>query len=104
MDVHFLDATIKGFVNILEEDVRARVYRMLVLLQEKGYMLRMPFSKKVNSILFELRVRGTTHVRLLYVFSRQHIWVVHGFIKKTQQIPQKEIDTAMRKIRRLDQL
>jgi phage-related protein len=45
--------------------------------------------------LIELRVRGRQEVRVLYVFAMgERIYLLHGFVKKTQTTPKKELDIA----------
>ncbi len=80
---------------------QARILRELELLEQYGRSLPMPHSKKVTKQLFELRVRGKQHVRLLYCFIEQRILVIHGFIKKSNAIPVKEIRTATQRMQLL---
>ncbi|MCD8213465.1 MAG: type II toxin-antitoxin system RelE/ParE family toxin [Campylobacter sp.] len=46
--------------------------------------------------LFELRVKGNDGiVRLFYVFQKdKKIYILHGFVKKTQKTPKKELEIA----------
>jgi len=74
------------------------------LLEEFGHKLGMPHSKEVNKNLFELRVRGVQEVRILYGFHKNSIVLLHGFIKKSQKIPKREIFTAQQKLRTLTDL
>jgi phage-related protein len=54
--------------------------------------------------LFELRVVGKHNIRLIYTFYEDDIYVLHGFVKKTQEIPKWELDTAQRKLQQLKKL
>jgi len=56
-----------------------------------------PFGKKLDKNLFEMRIRKGGQIRILY-FSQEKEYVVgvHGFVKKTQKTPQKELKQAMR--------
>lgn len=46
--------------------------------------------------LFELRVRGHDDARLMFFFGGERdIVVVHAFVKKSQSIPNAELDTAV---------
>lgn len=83
--------------------VRAHVVHGLDLLVEHGYLLRMPQAKKIHPDLFELRIRGKVAVRLLYGFFENKIYVHHGFIKKTNSLPRREIVTALKRRRNLDE-
>lgn len=55
----------------------------------------MPHAKAMGGGLIELRVRGKQEVRVFYAFALgKRIYLLHGFIKKTQARPKKELDIA----------
>jgi phage-related protein len=60
-----------------------------------------PFSKKIGNNLFELRVRGNNAIRLIYCFSKKRIVVLHAFKKKTNKIPQRELKTAVDRMKQI---
>ena len=66
-----------------------------------SYLLGMPFSKKITRNLYELRILGSVHIRVFYTFHKDNIVLLHGFIKKTNKIPQKELLTAKNRIKSL---
>ena len=96
MEILFLNSKIEGFINSLEEKSQARVRDMIILLSTHTHNLRMPFSKSLGNGLFELRIVGMTHIRVMYTFRYDQIWILHAFIKKTNKIQQKEIEYSMR--------
>lgn len=104
MEIEFLDEKIEGFIQSLEKVTIARVLHTLDLLEKFGHLLGLPHSKKVSDRLFELRIRGQQEVRLFYSFYKGKVVFVHGFIKKTQKIPQKELFLANKKLKSVDQL
>lgn len=55
-----------------------------------------PISKYLESGLWELRVKsGNNIVRIFYTFSYGRIIILlHGFIKKSQKTPSREIEIA----------
>lgn len=83
---------------ILSEDVkmRAKIFRMLELLELKGNDLREPYSSYLTDGIFELWVKqGSDISRVLYFFVvGKKIILTNGFRKKTQKTPQSEIDLA----------
>jgi phage-related protein len=87
------------FIASLEERTIAKVLRTIDLLERFGYRLGIPHSKKIDRDLFELRVRGQQEVRIFYVFKQGAIILIHGFIKKSQKIPKREIKVAQEKLR-----
>ena len=83
---------------LLSQDVkmRAKIYRLLLLLEEFGNTLREPYSKSLKDGIFEIRAKqGTDISRVLYFFVvDRKIILTNGFVKKTQKTPSEEIELA----------
>jgi phage-related protein len=98
---------IQEFIDALPKPTRAKVFRQLDLLEIKGTDLGMPHSKALGDGLVELRVRsgrGTNEVRVFYVFAKgRRIFLVHGFIKKTQETPDKELKLARQRKQEIEE-
>ncbi len=97
----YLDTEVKQFVSSLDEHSVAKVLRTINLLVEFGHRLNMPHSKKVAQSLFELRIRGEQEIRIFYCFHKGSAYLLHGFVKKSQRIPKRELEAAILKLRRL---
>lgn len=66
-----------------------------------GWPLGMPLVEKLSPYLWEVRTRVPDGIaRVLFTVDGQLMVLLHGFIKKTQKIPQKEITTAKSRLRR----
>lgn len=102
MEIRILDSSLERFIKSLEKSTIAKVLRTLNLLEKFGYELGLPHSKKISNRLYELRIRSAQEVRIFYTFCKSQIFLLHGFIKKTQKVPQKEIHTALQKLKTLD--
>lgn len=78
--------------------MRAKVFGRLELLEEHEPALGMPFSRHLDDGIFELRtVQGSNITRVLYFFvAGGEIVLTHGFVKKTQKTPAREIERAKR--------
>lgn len=89
---------VKDFIDNLQENAQAKLARQLDLLEEYGNQLGMPHAKALGGGLMELRVRGkrgSQEVRVFYVFVvRKRIYLLHGFVKKSQATLKKELDLA----------
>jgi phage-related protein len=84
-------------------DVVADYAHLVELLVEHGPNLRLPHSRAMGGGLFELRPRGSSGIGrafCCYLVGRR-IVVVHAFIKKTQQTPEKELKLARKRIKDL---
>jgi phage-related protein len=84
-------------------DVVADYARLIELLAEYGPNLRLPHSRAFGDGLFELRLRGRSGIgRALYCFLvDKHIVVLHAFIKKSQQTPDRELRLARKRMKEL---
>ncbi len=78
----------------------AKYIRIMDLMQEHGADLGMPFTKAMGDGLFEIRVKAKEGIgRVFYcTVINKEIVVLHGFIKKTQKTPSKEIKTALKRM------
>lgn len=87
---------VKDFLSGLAPKMRAKMIRTIVMLQKNGPRIREPYSKHLGDGIFELRAQVATGItRVLYFFFVGCKAVLtNGFIKKTQQTPPAEIETA----------
>lgn len=92
------DGTYPAEEFILSQDVkmRAKLFRLLELLEEKGNTLREPYSKSLDDGIFEIRAKqGNNITRVLYFFYiGNKIILTNGFVKKSQKTPPSEIALA----------
>lgn len=70
------------------------------LLEEYGTALTMPHAKHIEGDLWELRIRFASDIsRVFYFYPLAHkIVLLHGFIKKTNKTPKREIETAKKRM------
>lgn len=87
---------VKDFLDSLDIKMRAKLVGEIKLLEEKGNMLRLPYSEHLDDGIFELRAKvGSDITRVLYFFYFEgRIILTHGFTKKTQKTPSREIEKA----------
>ena len=92
------DCPIEDFLDSLDLKMRAKMVGMITILQEKGNMLREPYSKYLGNGIFELRgTGGSNNTRVLYFFYHNgKIILTNGFVKKTQKTPPSEIEKALK--------
>ncbi len=84
-------------------DVLADYARLVEFLSEYGPSLRLPHSRAFGDGLFELRPRERAGTgRAFYCFmAGKRIVVLHAFIKKTRQTPDRELKLARKRLKEL---
>lgn len=88
---------VEKFIRSLDKATISKFTREANLLEKHGPSLGMPYSKKLTRNLCELRIRGKQEVRIIYGFIGNKIYLLHGFLKKTQKTPMKEIEIAQQR-------
>jgi len=83
------------FYDSLDIKTRAKVAKWIEKLELEGPDLPRPYADKVRGKIRELRVRfGKVRYRFLYFFEGKNIIITHGFKKKTDKIPETELNRA----------
>ena len=92
------NSEVKAFIEGLRPNLKRKTFQELMLLEERGNLVREPYSKCLHDGLFELRVDcGTDGVRVFYFFFEgRKILVTNGFVKKTQKTPRYQMRKAFR--------
>ena len=89
-------APAKEFIQGLPAKERAQVARVIEFLRDYGQDLGMPHARPVEGKLWELRAGAG---RLFYfLYTGRRAILLHGFRKKSQRAPQREIATALRRM------
>ena len=89
---------VNDFIEELNKKSQAKVARYVELLKEHGPNLLRPYADQVRDKIRELRVRVSDgNVRIFYFFFiERRIILLHAFKKKTQELPEGEIEQAKR--------
>lgn len=82
MEIIYWNDKVEKLINDLEVSTASRVLKMLDLLEEYGNFLGMPDSKSLGKGLFELRIRGKIQIRVIYIFHKNKVFIVHGLVKR----------------------
>lgn len=97
MEIRFFGNYVNNFISTQTTKVRGSIYRALKRLETYGYDLAMPDSRYLGEKLFELRITGTTHVRVFYTFKNDKAILLHAFIKKSNKTPKKDLEIARKR-------
>jgi phage-related protein len=67
-----------------------------------GWPLGMPLIRKIEKGIWEVRSNITDGIaRTLFTVEKGTMVLLHGFIKKSQEIPANELETARRRLRNI---
>lgn len=99
--IEYFHARVKSDIESWPDGILADYARLVEFLMEFGPNLRMPHSRAMGDGLFELRPRGREGIgRALYCYvDGQRVVILHAFIKKTQETPDKELRLARRRMK-----
>ncbi|MSP41248.1 MAG: type II toxin-antitoxin system RelE/ParE family toxin [Deltaproteobacteria bacterium] len=86
------------FVDELAQPAQAKFLRSLELLEQYGLLLREPWVKNIQGVakLRELRFSSFGGIYRVFFFpiSGRKLVLLHGFKKKSQETPKRELKTA----------
>ncbi|GBF79681.1 type II toxin-antitoxin system RelE/ParE family toxin [Aphanothece sacrum] len=103
--VETLNETVDAELAALPADMRARFIWISKLITEHGLEnVGEPYVKHIEKALWEIRLKGRDGIsRALYVTVKpKRVIVVRVFIKKTQKIPRKEIELALKRAQEIE--
>jgi phage-related protein len=102
--VFFVDekgySPIQEFLQGLDIKTQARFAWSIEQLRKRNVRAKEPLVRHLDDKLWELREESSTNIyRLLYFFfSGKRIVFLHGFQKKTQKTPRREIEIALQRL------
>lgn len=88
------------FIDTLSNEARVKVFRIIKLLRDYGVLLKEPYTKQIRGKIRELRIRDSHGaIRILYfTYTGKRFILLHGFIKKTDKTPLREIEIAEKRM------
>ncbi|MBC7076498.1 MAG: type II toxin-antitoxin system RelE/ParE family toxin [Syntrophomonadaceae bacterium] len=92
---------VKEFIDRQPTKAKVKILRNLQLLSEFGPGIGYPFVSNIGDNLWELRtVFQNNQYRILFsVVSGHIILLVHGLHKKTQKLPNKDLNIAYKRLK-----
>lgn len=94
--IEYRTKAVESFALGLPDGLLARYLRLTDMMQAFGANLGMPHTRALSDGLFELRVKGKEGIaRVFYcTLKGRRILMLHGFIKKSEKTPPKELKLA----------
>jgi phage-related protein len=98
--IEVLSATVRAELEAQPKDIQARYLRIVELIQTHGLeRVREPYVKHLEGPLWEMRMTGRDRIaRAVYITATgRRVIVVRVFGKKTERMPRREIELALRR-------
>ena len=86
------------FIKKQQPQAIAKIAHLIDLLEIYGNLLSMPHAKRIETNLYELRIRGKEEIRIIYGFKGKVIYLLSCFKKQKQKTPKKEIELARNRL------
>lgn len=98
----YMMQAVKDFMREQSGDIKQELNGIIWRLEMNG-SLEMPYGEKITGEnLFAIRVIQTGNIRVFYVYGvANYVFGIHAYTKKTQTIPEKELNYARRVARDL---
>ena len=99
--IDFFNAGVQTEVEGWPAGINASFTRIAEQMVESGPNLGLPYTKPLGDGLFEIRAKGDEGIGRAFFCTLvgRRIVILHGFIKKTQQIPPKELKIARKRLK-----
>lgn len=96
---------IEEFLQGCSAELQANFFDAINLLND-GRVLQMPLSRNLSSVhagLHEIRLKDRAgQVRVFYFVKRGNaIYLLHAMRKRTQELPKKDLDLVLKRIREI---
>ncbi len=97
------DNPVSKFLDTLDKQTQTKLLRIVANIEEYGLLSVIPHIKKLTGTpLWEIRILGKHNARIIYVVpTHKSVLLLHGFMKKTDKTPSKEINIALERFKGL---
>ena len=107
--IEYYSETVQHEILALPAGLLARYIHLTDRMIGFGPNLGMPHTRSMDKGLFELRLKAAEGIARVFFFARtgqrivmlHHIVMLHQFVKKSQKTPPKEIKTARRRMKEM---
>lgn len=95
---------IVSFLDSLSSIQQAKTLRIFQTIKEYGLQSALAHIRHITGTqISEIRILGKDNIRILYITKKPiGIIILHGFIKKTQKTPTKELHKAIQRLHNWD--
>ena len=99
--LNYYSPKVAALIEAWPAGVRASFLRIAQTMAVHGPDLGLPHTRAMGGGLFEVRAKGREGIgRVFYcTVTGQRIVILHAFIKKTEQTPARELETARTRLK-----
>ena len=100
-EIQFFAASVQALIEKWPVGIYVSFIRIAEQMVVSGPNLGMPYTKAMGNGLFEIRTRGPEGIARAFFccMKGKRIVILHGFIKKTQATPIKELRLAKQRMK-----
>lgn len=101
--VEYFNEAVEAEVMEWPAGILASFIRIAERIVEHGPNLGLPYTRAMGDGLFEIRAKGQEGIgrALFCTVVGKRIVILHGFINKTEQTPQRTLDAARRRMKEI---
>mgnify|MGYP000278734909 FL=1 len=102
-EIQFFATSVKTSIELWPVGIYASFVRIAEQMVVSGPNLGMPYTKALGDGLFEIRARGSEGIGRAFFccIKGRRVVVLHGFIKKSQTTPTKELRLAKERMKKV---
>jgi phage-related protein len=99
--LEFYSKTVHDEIFDWPDGIQASFIRITEQMTEYGPNLGMPYTRAMKEGLFEIRAKGREGIGRAFFCTLvgRRIVILHGFIKKTEQTPTRELKIARQRLK-----
>ena len=99
--LEFYSESVQEEIFAWPDGIQASFTRITEQIQVCGPNLGMPYTRPFGDGLFEIRAKGREGIGRAFFCTLigRRVVILHGFIKKTEQTPAKELRTARQRLK-----
>src|SRR5258708_7308518 len=94
------DEPVADYINLLSVEERVGIRALIDFLEKKGF-LNLPEGRKIVGTKNLWEVRYKSH-RIFYGYQGKSAILLHAYKKQSQKAPEREIETAMRRLKLIE--
>lgn len=100
-NIKYFNTSVEKDILNLPDGILARYLRLTDMMIVHGSNLGLPHTKSLSNGLFELRLKSKEGIGRVFYCTKvgKNIIMLHSFVKKTDKIPKKEMEIALKRLK-----